>query len=198
MERRLSGELTRLDCEGQFKPFVYLNCRDGRTHVPLCSNHQAKKKSPAFSGTFLLSSVQVRTNVRPYAADWGSDPDGSDLAAAVRASGRRPAAGRASPPGSDSAGPDSGSGWTLVSPWLNVAGNNRRIRNWFQGTFGSAGIIAGGGSLRLWRTEPRDLKLAMYKPLSRASCRWRTGLPLLENDTTRRSSCQGQRRVITY
>src|SRR5467141_3904930 len=154
MERRLSGELTRLDCEGQFKPFVYLNCRDGRTHVPLCSNYQAKKKSPAFSGTFLLSSVQVRTNVRPYAADWDSDPDGSDLAA-----------GRASPPGSDSAGPDSGSGWTLVSPWLNVAGNNRRIRNWFQGTFGSAGIIAGDGSLRLWRTEPRDLKLGMYKPL---------------------------------
>src|SRR5258708_3061551 len=132
MERRLSGELTRLGCEGQFKPFVYLNFRDCRTHVPPWSNHQAKKKSPGFSGTFLPSSVQVRTNVRPYAADWDSDPDGSDLAAAVRASGRRPAAGRVSAPGSGSALPDSGSGSTSGSTCFYVAANNRRIRNWLR------------------------------------------------------------------
>src|SRR4051812_16710987 len=123
MERRLSGELTRLDCEGQFKPFVYLNCRAGPPYL-FAQIIWPKRKSPAFQRDIPVLSVQVRTNVRPCAADWDSDPDGSDLAAAVRASGRRPAAaGRASgsaDPGSGSAGPDSDSGWTSVSPLLNV------------------------------------------------------------------------------
>ena len=45
-----------------------------------------------------------------YSAD---GPDGSDLAVAVRASGRHPAVDRASDPGSGSAGPGSLSGWTF-------------------------------------------------------------------------------------
>ena len=44
LERRLGGELTRLDCERQFKPFVYLNGRR-RTRLALLL---PQKKSPAF------------------------------------------------------------------------------------------------------------------------------------------------------
>src|SRR6266853_5164630 len=105
----------------------------------------ATKKSRLSAGPSCSRLILVRTSDRPFPADWGSGPagpDGSDLAVAVRASGRRPAADRAFDPGSGSAGPGSGSGWTSESPWLNVTGDNRKTRSWFQGNFGSVGIIA--------------------------------------------------------
>src|SRR6202521_4524843 len=117
-----------------------------------------KRKVPPFGGTFLLSlKFRVRTSDRPYPAGWDSDPDGSDPAAA-RASGRRPAAGRASDPASGSAGPVSRSGWTSGSPLLKVTGDNRKTRNWFQGNVGSTGdhLTAAAGY--------PGLKLALYKP----------------------------------
>ena len=50
-----------------------------------------------------------------------SGPDGSDPAAVVPASGRRPVAGLASAPESGFAGRDSGSDWTSRSPFFKVA-----------------------------------------------------------------------------
>src|SRR5207344_2061775 len=63
---------------------------------------KADKKSPAFRRDLSLLSRQSANG-----PDWGwvSAPDGSGPAAAGRASGRRPAADRASDPGSGSAGP---------------------------------------------------------------------------------------------
>src|SRR6266403_1147349 len=73
-----------------------------------------QRKVPPRGGTFLLSftcshSILLRTS-GPSDPAGPDHPDGSGPAAAGRASGRRPAAGRASDPGSDSAGPGSGSG----------------------------------------------------------------------------------------
>jgi hypothetical protein len=49
-----AGELTRLNCEGQFKPFVYLNGgRRARGSIRL--RFFQKRKVPPFGGTFLLS-----------------------------------------------------------------------------------------------------------------------------------------------
>ena len=67
---------------------------------------KADKKSPAFRRDLSLLSRQSASGPD---WDWVSAPDGSDPAAAGRASGRRPAADRASDPGSGSAGPGSGS-----------------------------------------------------------------------------------------
>jgi hypothetical protein len=51
------AEVTPLNCEGQFKPFVYLNWR---TCVPAFGattqeRSPAQRKIPPFGGTFLLS-----------------------------------------------------------------------------------------------------------------------------------------------
>jgi hypothetical protein len=102
------AELTRLDCDGQFKPFVYLNGRDDPELVP------GARKIPPFGGTFQFS-LGPRSNQRLFLlidplADSG--PDGSDPAVAGRASVRRPAADRASGSDSGFAGQDSGSGST--------------------------------------------------------------------------------------
>src|SRR5688572_28617570 len=74
---------------------------------------------------------------------------GSDPAAAGRASARRPAAGRASGPGFDSAdpglgsaGPDLGSVWSSGSPLLTQQRDNLRRQYWLRGKPGSGGIIA--------------------------------------------------------
>src|SRR5712664_2070258 len=70
-----------------------------------------KKKSPAFRRDLpALADASFRTSARSAVPGWASGPDDWDPAAADRASVRRPAAGRASDPGSDSAGPGSGSG----------------------------------------------------------------------------------------
>ena len=68
-----------------------------------------QRKSRLSAGPFL--ALEIRSELAVPAADRVSGPDGSDPAAAGRASGRRPAAAdRASGPGSGSAGPGSGSG----------------------------------------------------------------------------------------
>ena len=56
-ERRLNGEVTRLNCEGQFKPFVYLNGGDsGREYLrsgvdccdlPRCGNERPRPREGA-------------------------------------------------------------------------------------------------------------------------------------------------------
>jgi hypothetical protein len=52
------AEVTPLNCEGQFKPFVYLNWRTG---LPAFAGRRgnaastAQRKIPPFGGTFLLS-----------------------------------------------------------------------------------------------------------------------------------------------
>jgi hypothetical protein len=53
-KRRFGGEVTRLNSSGQFKPFIYLNCRgqrDPRTSLV----EVPKRKVPPFGETFLLS-----------------------------------------------------------------------------------------------------------------------------------------------
>jgi len=51
-ERRLNGEVTRLNCEGQFKPFVYLNGGDsGREYLRSLAAITSFTRRPAFAGT---------------------------------------------------------------------------------------------------------------------------------------------------
>ena len=150
-------------------------------------------------------SHYVRTNGRPYLADWDSDrPDGSGLAAAVRASVRRPAAVRVSAPGSGSAalgsgsaGPDSGSGWTLRSPWLNTVGDNGGRQNWFQEILSSGGIIQWQRLGIRVAAEPKRRKLSMYKLLRRSFEMLPQQVPAVRKPVmTRRSGCRGHRRGI--
>src|SRR4051794_28598368 len=70
-----------------------------------------KRKIPPRSGIFLLTQLLSLTLLQtsgPSGPAGPGHPGGLDPAAAGRASGRRPAAGRASDPDSDSAGPGSG------------------------------------------------------------------------------------------
>jgi hypothetical protein len=63
--RRLAGEVTRLNYEGQFKPFVYLNVTGtgaDLSHGPERSRHgrknrqeESSRKIPPRGGIFLLS-----------------------------------------------------------------------------------------------------------------------------------------------
>ena len=88
-----------------------------------------KKKGPALLArpflepSYLLEHFRAEID-RALASDQATDPGrvfgpgGSDPAAAVRVSARRPAADPASVRGSDFAGPDSGSDWTLRSPFF--------------------------------------------------------------------------------
>src|ERR1700722_14500407 len=86
----------------------------------------SQKERPRLGETFLSTST-----IRPTSRGRGvtdpcpaglagraSDPGGSDPAAAVRVSARRPAVDPASVPDSGSAGRDSGSDWTLRSPFF--------------------------------------------------------------------------------
>src|SRR5258708_5647746 len=148
--------------------------------------HSEKEKSRLPAGPSLLSlGSSVRTNGRPCPVGQVSGPDDSGLAVAVRASGRRPAADRASD--SDSAGPDSGWGWTSGSPWLNVVPDNQAGGNWLQGNLEVSGLFRGGRLSRLWRREPRGLNLPMYKPLTPTPRCCRTGFPLLEKPKLEKS-----------
>ena len=148
--------------------------------------HSGKEKSRLAAGPSLLSlGSSVRTNGRPCPVGQVSGPDDSGLAVAVRASGRRPAADRASD--SDSAGPDSGWGWTSGSPWLNVVPDNQAGGNWLQGNLEVSGLFRGGRLSRLWRREPRGLNLPMYKPLTPTPRCCRTGFPLLEKPKLEKS-----------
>jgi hypothetical protein len=133
-----------------------------------------RTKSPALRRDLPCSScsrfVQVRTNGRPCPADRVSGP--SDPAAAGRAFGRCPAAGRASDPDSGAAGPVSRSGWTSGSPFVGrhvLVGRNGRqnpeIRNWFQGNSGSAAGIEWQRFGATVAAGTRRPKLPLYKPI---------------------------------
>src|SRR5580693_1778885 len=82
------------------------------------------------------------------------------------------------------------------SPLLNVVLTNRKARRWLQKDprfrRDHCVVIAwhNGGH----GTE--SPKLPLYKPSGGAWRCCRTGLPLLENDTTCRSGCRGHRRVV--
>src|ERR1700733_11783526 len=91
-----------------------------------------KKKVPPFSARPFLEPSYLLADSRPEidrasARDRVSGPgrafgpDGSGPAAAVRVSARHPAVDLASARGSGSAGRDSGSDWTLRSPFFKVA-----------------------------------------------------------------------------
>jgi hypothetical protein len=75
------------------------------------SKKDQKEKARHFGGAFPENAIidQRYPIIRLYPAVPVFDPAGSDLAVAVRASGRRLAAGPASVQGSDFAGRDSGS-----------------------------------------------------------------------------------------
>src|SRR3984885_13508016 len=91
-----------------------------------------KKKGPALARPFFqllhhATNLGGVTDPCPAGlAGRASDPGGSDPAAAVRVSARRPAVDPASVQGSGSAGRDSGSDWTLRSPFFKVAGGQLR------------------------------------------------------------------------
>src|ERR1051326_8004904 len=100
-----------------------------------------KKKIPPWGGISFIS-LHVLLLKNPFRTGCLSDPtgladpdrlDGSDPTVAGRASDRRPAAGRASDPGSGSAGPGSGSGSAWGFPFVvdNNAGITRAADNGF-------------------------------------------------------------------
>src|ERR1700674_1661799 len=146
-----------------------------------------KKERPRLSAG--PSFTHTGVSDRPCLAGRVFVPDGSDLAVAVRVSGRPPA-GRASGLGSDSvgpdsgsAGPDSGSDWTSGSPLLKSRETTGESGVGCMKIWVPAGPIA-CVVLRVLRNPTR--KLALYKPLDRAQRCCPPEFPLLENDRTRR------------
>jgi hypothetical protein len=177
-------ELTRLNCSGQFKPFVYLNDAATGPRYPSLRATDAARCPLFWRGlaVLLVASGPAFGSADP---DRVSGPDGWDPAAGP-ASIRHPAADRASDRGSDSAGPVSGSGGTSGSPWLNVREDavchNLKARRLVSGELGSCEVIA-------WRPvvatvaggTPRRTTSAQDRS-SRTSRCCRTGFPLLENN----------------
>jgi hypothetical protein len=144
-KRHVAVEVTRLNYEGQFKPFVYLNVADKGTVMALRDRDAPRKsreenrakKNPA---TWRDFPTLTRLIIDPVA---GSDLDGSDPAAAGRASARHPAAAdQASGPGSGSAGPGSDSDSASKSPLLNRRASQLRPSHLVAAKAGSAAIIA--------------------------------------------------------
>src|SRR3978361_284328 len=86
-EPRFASEVTRLNCDGQFKPFVYLNWPNGgpayRRLPPPTLFRQEKSRLSA--GLSCSHSNLRRTSDPPSGRDSVPDPDGSDPAAAGRA-----------------------------------------------------------------------------------------------------------------
>jgi hypothetical protein len=58
-----AGEVTRLNSEGQFKPFVYLNIRGRPKRRPDLPKGLPKGKVPPCRGTFLLRFLQFRARL---------------------------------------------------------------------------------------------------------------------------------------
>src|SRR6202042_1533753 len=93
--------------------------------MPGCANIRKRKAPPWRDLSFNSSTIRPTSRGRGVTdpcpaglAGRASDPGGSDPAAAVRVSARRPAVDPASARGSGSAGRDSGSDWTLRSPFF--------------------------------------------------------------------------------
>src|SRR5690242_9806555 len=160
--RRFGKHVTPLECQRQFKPFVYLN---PAAIMGICLRAlECIRKVPPCDGTFWLN-VQSATS-----GPWASGPDGPDPVAADRASGRRPAAvGRASAPGSGSAGPGSGSDWSFGAPLFGLHGRTTSRRpHWLPEHDSSCAIIPRRPSDRIMTAEPPFRKYLCTSPLSRS------------------------------
>jgi hypothetical protein len=133
------AEVTPLNCEGQFKPFVYLNWRTG---LPLRSAQEAgKEKSRLSAGLSCSRLVYLRTSdalaifgrILTLTARILLLLAGLLTAALLAGLLVRVLVLLARI-------------WVLVrhrrSPLLNVVRDNRKARHWFQGALGSAVIIA--------------------------------------------------------
>src|ERR1700733_2063506 len=157
-----------------------------------------KEKAPPFSARPFLEPSYLLTDSRPeidraLTRDRASDPGpafgpgGSDPAAAVRVSARRPAVDPASARGSGSAGRDSGSDWTLRSPFFQS-----REETTVEPAFGCAETRVPRWLSPVWPNCGSDTHLIAAKNYfctsSRGtfqrSCRHR--FPLLKNGMTRR------------
>jgi hypothetical protein len=178
-----------------------------RQRMDECGAGSLKRKGLAVSARpFLDQLIQCSTNLDGRGvtdpcpaglAGLASDPGGSDPAAAVRVSARRPAVDPASARGSGSVGRDSGSDWTSRSPFFKVAEGQLWNLPLVARNLGSRPVSLGlanrGSGARLTGSE----KLALYKLLRRRPAQLPRWVPAVKNRNDATSGCRSLRCVKT-